>query len=217
MILHVAAAAAALVIGHSVDGRPIVAYETGPATAPAVLVVGCIHGNEQAGMQVVRALRATAVPHGVRLVLIPTANPDGVAGDTRQNAHGVDLNRNFPVRWRPLTGVFDSGPKPLSEPETRAVYRFVRSLHPLVTIWFHQHMNLVEKAGRIRRFERIFSVWSGLALHYIGLYDGSTVTWENATFPGTSSFAVELPAGTPTAAQTARYVRAVLAVARAAR
>lgn len=213
-----AAALAALTIGHSVQGRPIAAIgRSGASPHAVVLVVGSIHGNEQAGIPVAQALEHVAAPAGVTLWIVPTLNPDGVAAGTRQNAHGVDLNRNFPVRWKPMTGVFASGPRALSEPESRAAYRFIRRIHPTVTIWFHQHMNLVEKAGRVRRFERIFSAVSGLQLHYIGLYAGSTVTWENATFPGTSSFAVELPAGTPTAAQTSRYVRAVLAVARAAR
>ena len=27
-------------------------------------------------------------------------NPDGAAADRRTNAHGVDLNRNFPRYWR---------------------------------------------------------------------------------------------------------------------
>lgn len=217
---HLAAtvlAALTITIGHSVQGRPLVAVENaGTSPRIRVLVVGCIHGDEQAGIAVARALEHVHTPNGVALWVIPVLNADGVAADTRQNAHGVDLNRNFPVRWRPLTGVFASGPRALSEPESRAAYGFIRRIHPLVTIWFHQHLDLVEKAGSVRRFERAFAAASGLPFHSLGRFAGSAVTWENATFPNTSSFVVELPAGTPTPAQVSRYVRAVLAVARLA-
>ena len=42
------------VIGHSVDGRAIHVAESGTPGQPRILVVGCIHGNECAGMAVVR-------------------------------------------------------------------------------------------------------------------------------------------------------------------
>ncbi|MET0260217.1 MAG: M14 family zinc carboxypeptidase, partial [Gaiellaceae bacterium] len=102
-LLAVAAvAAAAHLVGHSVQGRRIVAYEVGdPAAARKVLVVGCLHGNECAGIAVVNRLRRLGPLEGVDLWLVPDANPDGHAAGTRGNARGVDLNRNFPWRWRP--------------------------------------------------------------------------------------------------------------------
>ena len=95
------AALLALTIGHSVQGRPIVVHRVGPDSAPRkVLVVGSIHGNERAGIAVTRALRSVAAPPGVQLLLVDRANPDGAEAGTRGDAHGVDLNRNFPWRWR---------------------------------------------------------------------------------------------------------------------
>jgi protein MpaA len=67
-------------------------------------------------------------------------NPDGVARHTRQNAHQVDLNRSFPWHWRPLGRPGDQqypGPRPLSEPESRAAYRLILRLRPIVTVWLH--------------------------------------------------------------------------------
>src|SRR5205085_2090176 len=89
--------------GHSAGGRPIAVYERGNAASPnRVLVVGCIHGTECAGIPVVRRLLAAPSPDGADLWLVPNLNPDGFARGTRQNARGVDLNRNFPSEWRAI-------------------------------------------------------------------------------------------------------------------
>ena len=201
------------VLGRSVEGRQIVALERGDPAAPRkVLVVGAIHGTETAGIPVVRRLAQLPVPPGVDLWLVVTVNPDGVAAGTRGNAHGVDLNRNFPYDWRPLDGVYESGPRALSEPETRAVVRLVRRLRPRLSIWFHQHMDLVELTGGDRALVRRFARLVGLPARPLGHYAGSGIGWENTTIPGSTAFAVELPAG-PLAAVD-RFARAVLAVAR---
>src|SRR4029453_11598058 len=132
------AAAAVHLVGHSVQGRRIIAYELGdPTAARSVLVVGCIHGNECAGIAVVDRLRRLGPLEGVDLWLVPDANPDGRAAGTRGNARGVDLNRNFPHRWRPLRGVYDSGAEPGSERETGTAMELMLRLRPKVTIWFH--------------------------------------------------------------------------------
>jgi protein MpaA len=205
------AAAAAHTVGRSVDGRSIVAYRLGdPAAARRVLVVGCIHGNECAGITVLNRLRRLGPVSGAALWLVPTANPDGRATGTRGNVHGVDLNRNFPHRWRHIVGgVFDSGPRPGSEPETRALMRLIRGLRPTVTIWFHQHLDeVVLTAGNLglqRRFARL----AGLRTGTIPGLTGTATGWSNATFPGTTAFVVELPAGRLSAAATSRIAHAV--------
>lgn len=200
-------------LGRSWQGRPIRAVEVGDPNGIRVVVVGCIHGNETAGMAVIRALERSS-PRGLDLWLVPTLNPDGVALGTRWNAHGVDLNRNFPIHWRPRSGVYASGPHALSERESRIAYRLIRRLRPHVTIWFHQHMDLVWASGGRRRIERAFSRVSGLPYHPLPQLGGSAVTWQNNALKGTTAFAAELPAGQPDAASLRRYVAAVLAAAR---
>ena len=49
--------------------------------------------------------------HGIDLWLVPVYNPDGLARHTRRNAHGVDLNRNYPYKWIRQGGNYDSGPQ----------------------------------------------------------------------------------------------------------
>jgi protein MpaA len=109
------------VAGRSVQGRPIALFTSRPSHAVLkVLVVGDVHGDEAAGVRIARRLIAAPPPARTELLVAPTINPDGVAAGTRGNARGVDLNRNFPFRWRPLGGGEYSGPGPLSEPESRA-------------------------------------------------------------------------------------------------
>ena len=203
-------------IGRSVDGRPIEAVRVGDRSSEIkALVVGCIHGNECAGTTVTRIL-ARSSP-AVDLWLVPDLNPDGLALDRRQNAHGVDLNRNFPSEWKRGGRPWDAeypGPKPLSEPETRSVARLIRRLNPSVTIWFHQPQGLVRAWGRSVPEARRYALLAGMRFKPIRWPRGSAPNWQNHRFPGTSSFVVELPAGTLTPRAADRQARAVLALLR---
>jgi protein MpaA len=186
--------AVALVVGHSVQGRPIEVTHVAGA-GPRVLVVGCVHGDECAGTSVVRALRR-AHP-GVDLWLVPTLNPDGLAHGTRGNAHGVDLNRSFPGG---------------REPETRAAVALVRRVRPDVTIWFHQHEDRVRGWGRSQAVAQRYARLAGLRYARVEWPRGSATRWQNSVL-GERSFVVELPAGRLSATGVARHVRAVLGVA----
>ena len=182
-------------IGHSVQGRPIVVVHSGePDPALRLLVVGDIHGNETAGMPVVRRLLRQGAPAGVGLWVVPTINPDGVAANTRGNAHGVDLNRNFGFDWAPLTGGEYSGTGPLSEPESRAATRLIRRIQPDVTIWFHQPFGIVDRPPGNPFVARRYSQLTGLPMVTLpGRYPGSATRWQNHTFPRSTAFVVELP------------------------
>jgi protein MpaA len=203
-------------VGHSVQGRAIKAVVVGPRDARRnVLVVGNIHGNEAAGIAVVRVLRErNAAPAGTALWLVRSFNPDGLRVRTRQNARGVDLNRQAPYRWRHLPfGTFYSGPRPLSEPESRAAIRLVRRIRPAVSIWYHQAARIVDSNAPVaRRYARAVGLPSG---RLPGDYPGSITNWQNHTFPHDTAFVVELPSGPLPAASLGRHVRAVLAATRA--
>jgi murein peptide amidase A len=203
-----------VVVGRSVRGRPIYAYRLGDPGGKPVVVVGCIDGDEPAGIAIVTALRGLERLPGVNLWLIPTINPDGQAADTTGNAHGVDLNRNFPYAWRHLGGIghFDSGPKPLSEPETRALHRLLLDLKPRLAIFFHQPLALVDDSQGSRRLERTFGRLVGLPVRPLTDYPGSITNWENHHFPHSTAFVTELPPGRLTHARAMRYAHAVLAL-----
>ena len=48
-----------------------------------VLVIGNMHGDEQAGLEVIERLKTRTVPANVGLWLIPSINPDGNRARTR--------------------------------------------------------------------------------------------------------------------------------------
>ena len=189
----------------------------GPASAKrTILVVGAIHGTEQAGRAVTRRLRSLRPPRGVALLLVNDLNPDGSAAGTRQNARGVDLNRNFPFGWRATGAPFDThypGPSPLSEPESRAAAALIRRVRPRATIYYHQMLRMVDRSGGDPFLQRLYSRRSGLPFRRISPLSGTATSWQNHTFRGDTAFVVELPAGRLSRAAVERHARAVAAVA----
>jgi hypothetical protein len=77
--------------------------------------------------------------------VLPVANPDGLAGASRQFSSGVDANRNWGGSdWR--SDAFDSnaafrvglgGPEPFSEPETQALADWVLANEPAFIVNYH--------------------------------------------------------------------------------
>lgn len=131
-------------IGSSVRGRPIVMYNNLVAGATArLLVVAAIHGDERWTSPLAHRLMEEALPHHLDVYVVPEANPDGWAADTRLNANRVDLNRNFDWRWAP----YDGGPTPYSEPEARALAETVLRLQPTLAVWIHQPLGYVAGVG----------------------------------------------------------------------
>ena len=203
-------------IARSSRGRPIRAYERGdPRAAERVLVVGCIHGNECAGLAVTRLLLRTE-PSRIDLWIVPNLDPDGLAAGRRVNGRGVDLNRNWSAGWRAAGRPWDPeypGPRPFSEPETRAARALIERLRPRLTLWFHQPAALVRAWGGSIRAARLYARLAGLPFRALPWPAGTAPNWQNHRFPGTSSFVVELPAGRLTTRQATRFARAILMLA----
>ena len=99
-------------IGHTVKGRAIVAWRVGqPSSGRRVVVLSAMHGNETGPKRILVNLLDGRRIKGADIWLVPQYNRDGVVRRTRQNAHGVDLNRNYPRHWKRQGGAYNSGPR----------------------------------------------------------------------------------------------------------
>jgi hypothetical protein len=183
--------------GRSVRGVPLWSHDVLPAAgAPRfkVLLLGGIHGDELASVTlafdwIARSRRAQAAP-GPRLPLanvawrfVPLLNPDGLlhAPSTRVNAHGVDLNRNFPTTdwardaqpyWVNRTKKDPRrfpGTQPLSEPESRWLLQQIDQFHPDLIVSVHAPYGLLDFDGPPPAPRRLGS----LQLDPVGVYPGS--------------------------------------------
>ena len=216
-----ALASASLAFGNSVDDRPLVAKRLGDADAErVVLVVGSIHGTETQGHRVIRRLRHHYAHRldGVSLWTVMTVNPDGVAAGTRGNAHSVDLNRNFATNWKPIppSSGYYSGPHAFSEPETKAVRRFIRRVRPDVTVWYHQPFGrtLIPCNRRGRAVAIRYARLSGLrADDCYPTPPGAASGWQDAALHE-KAFVAEFGPGELSRAQVRRHARAVVRIAR---
>ena len=143
------------VIGKSVKGREITAYVFGDGDE-TVLIFSAIHGDEGSTYRLVENYY---LPHlrknsdlytGFRLLVIPRMNPDGIELGRRQNAHGIDLNRNFKAKNFKTVETdnrYYGGEEPLSEPESRALNDLVLREKPARILTVHQPLNNINWDG----------------------------------------------------------------------
>lgn len=104
--------------------------------ARRALVVAAIHGDERGSLDLVNQLQTelsagnNPLARDFDTIVIPKANPGGIAKNQRTNLVGVDLNRNFPG----LQGFppFKPGPglSTTRQPEVKAIMKVVQTLRP---------------------------------------------------------------------------------------
>jgi protein MpaA len=141
--------------GRSVEGRSLVAYSLGAAEErPLALVFGGIHGDELDTPRAVAALASALreAPAGAHVILVEAVNPDGLAAGTKDNARGVDLNRNFPsANWNSVHPPgYASGIAPLSEPESAWLAMLIERFEPRRLVAVHQPFRCVNFDGPAR-------------------------------------------------------------------
>lgn len=128
--------------GTSVEGRPIHLVRVGHPQPPsdaqiaaggAVLVVGSQHGDEpaarEAALQWLRDLAFTDEPRllealdATTVLVVPSANPDGLVASARWNADLLDVNRDHLA---------------LASPEARAIAGVLRDFRPDLVLDAHE-------------------------------------------------------------------------------
>ena len=185
-------------LGRSWEGRAIEVVRAGdPGNPHRVLVVGCVHGDECAGMAVTRRLIRLGREAPVDLWVIQNLNPDGLAHGTRGNARGVDLNRDFDT---------------FSQRESRIARTLIRRISPDVTLWFHQPQAVVRAWGRSRAAARRYARLAREPYRSLEWPRGAATRWQNGL--GQTAFVVELPPGPLPAAAARRHAQAVLGLSR---
>ena len=159
-------------IGKSIEGRDIWAISLSKDAAkkdpskPHVFFNAMHHAREvmtsEVGLDIIETLltrygKDQTITHVIDV--IPMFNVDGNnivwTKDSmwRKNAHGgygVDVNRNYPFAWNSCNGSSSSkgaqdyhGESAASEPETKVMMNFVKSIHPVFSISYHSYSEIV--------------------------------------------------------------------------
>lgn len=175
---------------YSVNERPLALRDyippAGARPQTRVLIMGGVHGDEYSSISIMfkwMELLEQEFEGDFAWRFLPAVNPDGLLDSeaVRQNANGVDLNRNFPSRdWKRLahhTWVESTGRNPrrfpgegpASEPEVQWVVQQIESFRPDVIVSVHAPYHLLDFDGPSRAPKKIGELY----LHQLGVYPGS--------------------------------------------
>lgn len=141
------------VFGKSVQDKNIHYIELGSGD-DTIIIFGGFHGDELLGarfvFQYAEYLATMDRVQPVKIIIVPVMNPDGLFLNTRTNANGVDINRNFPTEnWKPdsRSPRTNPGKAPASEPETRAVMTLLEKYPPSRIVSVHTPLKVVNYDG----------------------------------------------------------------------
>jgi protein MpaA len=163
------------IAGKSIENRPITYTVLGQG-GDVTFILAAIHGNEKAGIPLVRRMESylqqqPELLQRRRVVLLPISNPDGVIRNSRYNAIGVDLNRNFPSANRINSNRF--GRIPLSEPEARAIEQLIRQYAPDRIVSIHQPLACIDYDGPSGALAIRMAQYCNLPVRKLGAKPGS--------------------------------------------
>jgi serine/threonine protein kinase len=156
-------------LGNSVQNREIRMAVIGDENGrTSVVMVGALDAMQTNTRDLVTTIvdyfdrNLHTVPDHTALYLIPSINPDGEVANSRYNAHGVDINRNWNTDdWtrdpgepgHPQGKSGAGGAKPFSEPETRALRDLLQRLkaegRDVLVIVLHSSVTLSRGSGKV--------------------------------------------------------------------
>ncbi|MBN2182185.1 MAG: DUF2817 domain-containing protein [Sedimentisphaerales bacterium] len=170
--------------GSSVEERPIMYSVIGRGTE-VIFILATIHGDEPAGTPLVNKLENYLRQNLDELlknrfvVLLPVANPDGLAQKTRHNTNGVDLNRNFATQNRINSKEF--GLSPLSEPEAYIIEQLIRQYNPDRIVSIHQPYGCIDYDGPGEKLASHMGKYCDLPVNKLGASPGSLGSFSGET------------------------------------
>lgn len=125
-----------------------------------ILLIGGVHGDEPEGVRLAEeTLRALLswTRDGIPLapwIIVPCLNVDGYKANTRVNARGVDLNRNYPsMDWSPESDAprYSPGPSAASEPEVQGIVELIETYRPRLLIHCHSWEPCIVATGPLAK------------------------------------------------------------------
>jgi protein MpaA len=140
--------------GKSIQGSDIKAFKTQEKAPNYLYLIGGTHGDEVEGVYVLSQLFNWLKDHhdakDLPMVVVPILNPDGYEAGNRVNAHGVDLNRNYPSEdWSSefKKDKYKPGLNALSEPENVYLDKLFHQFKPGFIISFHSWKRIINYNG----------------------------------------------------------------------
>ena len=136
--------------------RPLVFTSFGNSSKDITIFLGGVHGDESPSVYITFRLAEflrenPGLYKDKTIVIAPLVNPDGFfrTPQTRTNARGVDLNRNFQTRdWRVARkGRYYPGPAANSESETKFQVALISRYKPSKIITIHSPLGCYDYDG----------------------------------------------------------------------
>lgn len=152
--------------GRTVLREVIHAYKTDEDAQNYIYLIAGVHGDEVEGVYVLEQLFNWIKGKnciGLPLLVIPVLNIDGYSVNTRINANGVDLNRNFPSKnWTNTASEkkYFPGATPLSEPENQYLVELFEKHPPKCILSFHSWKPMLNFNGKCEHIAKFLGKYN---------------------------------------------------------